>query len=47
MSNAGRITGSGWEHDEGAHRVEHVCAYNPELADRVGSGADHRERVGA
>lgn len=36
MSIAERITGSGWEHDEGAHRVEHACAYNPELADRVG-----------
>jgi hypothetical protein len=36
MKLSEKLRSEGWDHDEGAHRVEHVCAYNPDLAGRVG-----------
>jgi len=36
MSLKHEMLKEGWTHDAGSDRVEHVCAYNPELADRVG-----------
>ncbi len=36
MSLAEKLARDGWDHDEGAHRVEEVCAHNPDLADQVG-----------
>jgi hypothetical protein len=32
----GRFTRENWEHDDGADRVEHVAAHNPDLAGRIG-----------
>jgi len=36
MSLATKLNDDSWDRDEGAERVEHIAAYNPELADRIG-----------
>lgn len=36
MSIAERLLQDGWDHDEGAHRIEELAAYNPGLGDRLG-----------
>ena len=36
MSLAEKLLQEGWDHDEGAHRIEDLAAYNPDLGDRIG-----------
>jgi hypothetical protein len=36
MSLAEKLLQEIWDHDEGAHRIEDLAAYNPGLADRLG-----------
>lgn len=36
MLLADKLLQKGWDHDEGAHRIEELAAYNPRLADRLG-----------
>jgi hypothetical protein len=36
MSLAEKMLRESWDHNADADRVEHVCAYNPDLAGRVG-----------
>ena len=36
MSIAERLLRDGWDHDEGAHRIEELAAHNTGLGDRLG-----------
>ena len=36
MSLAEKLISEDWTHDSGADRVEHIAAYNPDLAGRMG-----------
>jgi uncharacterized small protein (DUF1192 family) len=36
MSLAEELLKEDWDHDEGAHRIEDLAAYNPDLGDRIG-----------
>lgn len=36
MSLADKLLQENWDHDPGADRVEHIAAYNPDLAGQIG-----------